>query len=153
MSETVWSKLGAVHDAQLSVDYRGSAVANGGFCMTLRDLARFGQLVLDNGRANGQQIVPTEWFDDIRNNGKNSAWKPTKYGQVWPNGFYRNQWYVTKDDHGSFFAVGVNGQHIWINPTTRVVIVKYSSFPKSADTTSAGMAMSAMDAIARELGK
>jgi CubicO group peptidase (beta-lactamase class C family) len=149
MSQAIWSKLGAEHDAQLSVDYLGSPVANGGFVITLRDLARFGQMVLDDGYYNGEQIIPSGWIDDIRFNGKNSAWKPTKHGEVWPDGFYRNQWYVTKDDHGSFFAVGVNGQHIWINPTTRVVIVKFSSFPKSADTESAGLAMAGMDAIAR----
>lgn len=152
MSEAIWSKLGAEHDAQLSVDYRGSAVANGGFCITLRDLARFGQMVLDNGRYNGQQIVPSDWINDIRFNGRNSAWKPTKYGKIWPDGFYRNQWYVTKDDQSSFFAVGVNGQHIWINPTTRVVIVKFSSYPKSADVESTLVTWSGMDAIARSLG-
>ena len=153
MSDAIWSKLGAEHDAQISVDYHGSAVANGGFCITLRDLARFAQMVLDDGLYNGRQIVSSGWIDDIRFNGNNSAWKPTKYGKVWSDGFYRNQWYVTRDDQGSFFAVGVNGQHIWINPTTRVVIVKFSSFPKSADVESAGLAMSAMDAIARKLGE
>lgn len=153
MSAAVWSKLGAEHDAQLSVDYLGSPVANGGFVMTLRDLARFGQMVLEEGYHNGKQIVPSGWIDDIRFNGKNSAWKPTKYGKIWPKGFYRNQWYVTNDDQGSFFAIGVNGQHVWINPTTRVVIVKFSSFPVSADMGVFNMAIPAMDAIARELGK
>lgn len=153
MSQTVWAKLGAEHDAQISVDYKGSAVVNGGFVITLRDLARFGQMVLDDGHYNGQQIIPSGWINDCKFNGLNSAWKPTKYAKVWPDGFYRNQWYVTKDDQGSFFAIGVNGQHIWINPTSRVVIVKYSSFPISADIDSMALAMAGMDALARELGK
>ena len=152
MRDTIWSKLGAEHDAQISVDYRGTAVANGGYCITLRDLARFSQMVLDDGFYNGQQIIQSGWIDDIRFNGNNSAWKPTKYGKSWPDGFYRNQWYVTKDDQESFFAIGVNGQHIWINPTSRVVIVKYSSFPISADIESGVMAINGMDAIARVLG-
>lgn len=153
MGESLWSKLGAEHDAQISVDYLGSPVANGGFCITLRDLARFGQMVLDDGYYNGQQIVPSGWIDDCRLSGKNSAWRPTKYGEVWPDGFYRNQWYVTRDDQGSFFAIGVNGQHIWINPTNRVVIVKFSSYPVSAHVESAVLAVSGMDAIARKLGE
>jgi CubicO group peptidase (beta-lactamase class C family) len=151
MSDTIWSKLGAEHDAQMSVDYHGSAIANGGFCITLRDLARFSQMILDDGYYNGQQIVPSGWIDNIRFHGKNSAWTPTKFGKIWPNGFYRDQWYSTKDDQGSFFAVGVNGQHIWINPTTRVVIVKFSSYPISAHIESGLIAFSAMDAIARKL--
>jgi CubicO group peptidase (beta-lactamase class C family) len=153
MQEAIWSKLGAEHDAHLSVDYKGSAVANGGFVITLRDLARFSQMVLDDGYYNGRQIVPSGWIDDIRFNGKNSAWKPTHYAETWPNGFYRNQWYVTKDDHGSFFAVGVNGQHIWINPKTRVIMVKYSSLPISADKDNIVLGWAGMNAIARSFGK
>jgi len=152
MSNTIWSKLGADHDGQISVDYKGSAVANGGFVLTLRDLARFSQMVLDDGFYNNQQIVPSGWVDDIRFNGNNEAWKPTQYSEIWPNGFYRNQWYVTGDDNGTFFAVGVNGQHIWINPTTRVVIVKYSSLPLSADKENIALGWSAMDAISRSFG-
>lgn len=150
-SENMWAKLGAEHDAQISVDYLGSPVANGGFCITLRDLARFSQMVLDDGYYNKQQIIPSGWIDDIKFNGNNSAWKPTKYSKIWPSGFYRNQWYITGDDHGSFFAVGVNGQNIWINPTTRTVIVKFSSYPVSADTESALLNWYAFDAIARYL--
>ena len=152
MEEALWSKLGADHDAQLSVDYLGSPVVNGGFCMTLRDLARFAQMVLDDGRAHGTQIVSSGWIDDIQHGGNNAAWSP-KYAKLWPKGFYRNQWYVTKDDHGSFFAVGVNGQHIWINPTARVVIVKLSSYPVSAHVESAQLTWRGMDALARHLLK
>ncbi len=153
MSDAMWSKLGAEHDAQISVDYKGSAVANGGFVITLRDLARFSQMVLDDGYYNGQQIVSPGWITDIRFNGKNSAWKPTSYAETWPDGFYRNQWYVTKDDQGSFFGVGVNGQHIWINPKTRVAIVKFSSLPVSADKENIVLGWAGMDAIARSFGK
>ncbi len=149
MSDTIWSKLGTDHDGQISVDYKGSAVANGGFVLTLRDLARFSQMVLDDGYYNNQQIVPSGWVDDIRFNGNNDAWKPTHYHELWPNGFYRNQWYVTGDDNGTFFGVGVNGQHLWINPTTRVVIVKYSSLPLSADKENITLGWSAMDTISR----
>lgn len=153
MSVNVWSRIGAEHDAHLSVDYHGSPVVNGGFVITLPDLARFAQMVLDDGFYNGQQIIPSGWIDDIRFNGKNSAWKPTKYAELWPEGFYRNHWYVTNDDHGSFFAIGVNGQNIWINPTTRVVIVKFSSTPVSADMDKALLTWRAMDALARWLGE
>lgn len=148
-SDAIWSKLGADHDGQITVDYKGSAAANGGFVLTLRDLARFAQMVLDDGYYNGQQIVSSGWIDDTRFNGDNSAWQPTSYSEIWADGFYRNQWYATRDDHGSFFAVGVNGQHIWINPTTRTAIVKFSSLPVSADKENILLGWFAMDAISR----
>ena len=152
MSEAVWSRLGAEHDALLSVDHRGSAVVNGGFCVTLRDLARFGQMMLDDGRANGSQVVPESWIDDIRSDGDNDAWRATSYAEIWPHGWYRNQWYVTGDDHGSFFASGVNGQHLWIDPTARVVIVKLSSLPDSVDTAATELVVRMMETISRRLG-
>ena len=148
-SEAIWSRLGAEHDGQITVDYKGAAAANGGFVLTLRDLARFAQMVLDDGYYNDTQIVPSGWIDDIRFNGNNAAWRPTIYAETWPDGFYRNQWYVTKDDHGSYFAVGVNGQHIWINPATRTVVVKFSSLPVSADKENIVLGWLAMDAISR----
>ena len=76
-----------------------------------------------------------------------------KYATKRPDGFYRNQWYVTKDDQGSFFGVGVNGQNIWINPITRVVIVKFSSTPVSDDAEKFLLTRGGIDAIARGLGK
>jgi CubicO group peptidase (beta-lactamase class C family) len=149
MGDVLWSRLGVDHDALLSVDHRGSAVVNGGFCLTLRDLARFGQMVLDDGRANGAQIVPHEWLDDIRHNGDNSLWRPTVYGERWPDGWYRSQWYVTGDDHGSMFAIGVNGQHVWIDPATRAVVAKLSSMPKSVDEPLTALAFDAIETVAR----
>jgi hypothetical protein len=56
---------------------------------------------------------------------------------------------VTGNGQGSFFAIDVNGRHIWIKPMTRVVIVKFSSFPISTHVESAGLAISKMDAVAR----
>ena len=126
-------------------------MVNGGFCVTLRDLARFGQMMLDGGRANGSQIVPEGWIDDIRSNGDSAVWRPTNYGEVWPGGWYRNQWYVTGDDHGTYFAIGVNGQHIWIDPTTNAVVIKLSSTPVSVDLELAQLAIGAIEAVARSL--
>jgi CubicO group peptidase (beta-lactamase class C family) len=153
MSESLWSKLGAACDAHISVDYFGSAVVNGGLCMTLRDMARFGQMMLDNGSYHGHQIVPSEWIEDIRFRGDNSAWRPTEFAEIWPKGFYRNQWWVTNDDQGSYLAQGVNGQYLWINPTTRVVIAKFSSHPKSVDLESSLDTLAGMNAIAKSLGE
>jgi len=153
LSEGIWSKLGAERDAQISVDYFGSAVANGGMCITLRDLARFGQMMLDGGVYNGQQIVSPEWVEDTRFKGDNAAWKSSDFSPLWPKGSYRNMWYATNDEHGSFFAIGVNGQHIWINPTTRVVIVKFSSHPISSDLDSTLDTWRGMDAISVKLAE
>ena len=58
ISEMIWSKIGADSDAYYLVDSAGKEAAFGGLNVTLRDLARFGQMMLQMGYWNGQQVVP-----------------------------------------------------------------------------------------------
>lgn len=151
-SREIWTKLGAEHDAYVTVDGFGSPFFNGGINATLRDLARFGQMMLQDGLFNGQHVCPSAWIDDTRNNGDTSAWSHNPiWPQFYPQGNYRNQWYNTKDDHRAYFAVGVHGQHIWIDPIAGVVIVKVSTQPMAAYTTMVRDTLSACAAIGRAL--
>src|SRR5580700_4487147 len=49
ISELIWAPMGAEHDALLLHDGLGAAVHDGGLCATARDVARFGQMLLDGG--------------------------------------------------------------------------------------------------------
>ena len=42
--------MGAEFDAEITVDARGNAMADGGICATLRDLGRFGLLFAADGQ-------------------------------------------------------------------------------------------------------
>ena len=44
IAREVWRPMGAEFDAEVTVDAHGNAMADGGVCATLRDLARFGLL-------------------------------------------------------------------------------------------------------------
>ena len=57
LEEKIWSKLGTDQDGYYWVDSEGTEMAGGGFNIALRDGARFGQMILDDGKFNGQQIV------------------------------------------------------------------------------------------------
>ena len=48
-SREVWSRIGAEQDAQIMLDDSGFPVVEGGICTTLRDLARFGLMCLEDG--------------------------------------------------------------------------------------------------------
>ena len=65
-SREVWSRIGAEQDAPIMLDASGFPVVEGGICTTLRDLARFGLLCLEDGRLGGEQIVPAEWVARVR---------------------------------------------------------------------------------------
>jgi CubicO group peptidase (beta-lactamase class C family) len=58
LSERLWQPLGAEEDAYLSVDRLGIEFAGGGLNTTLRDLARFGEMMRNRGQFNGCLIVP-----------------------------------------------------------------------------------------------
>jgi CubicO group peptidase (beta-lactamase class C family) len=135
LSEGLWSRLGAERDAFVSVDPAGFAAANGGVCASLRDLARFGRLVLEGGRnAGGEQVVPESWLADLRRGaGPGTADEP---GAPHPAGRYRSQWWLTGDDHASFYAAGIYGQYLWLDPAADVAIAKLSSLPAPDDPTS-----------------
>jgi CubicO group peptidase (beta-lactamase class C family) len=131
LATELWQRLGTQHDAYIAVDSTGFPMASGGVCVTLRDLARFGQCLLDDGRGvDGQQVVPDAWLADIRRGGDPAA-AVTSMGAAHEHGSYRDQFWVTGDGHGCFYGVGVNGQYVWVDPSERVVIAKLSTLPES----------------------
>ena len=50
--------MGAEQDAYMSVDSIGTPFAGGGLNTGLRDLARFGELIRNNGVVKGRQVIP-----------------------------------------------------------------------------------------------
>jgi CubicO group peptidase (beta-lactamase class C family) len=152
LSDLIWRKLGAEADAHVTVDKLGAARAAGGICVVLRDLARFGEMVRNFGRAGDEQIVPRWWIEDILNNGDQRAWlaQPTA-AKFLPNGRYRSQWYVIGNASGAHCAVGIHGQWIYIDPAAEMVIAKLSSQPLPLDEGIDYLLLAAFDAIAQSL--
>ncbi len=150
--EHIWQHLGAEENAAMTVDAWGTAFPNGGFSVTLRDLARFGLMVLNDGWFNGRQIVPATFFADTRQNGSNAAWRRgTSYLDLMPNGAYHNQFWNTGNDHGAFFGVGIHGQYVYMDPTAEMVITKFSSLPVALDPDNSRNTLLGFQAIAKAL--
>ena len=133
LSDLFWKPLGAIMPSYITVDRLGAPRVAGGLCTTAIDLALVGQLFLDNGFTNGQQILPRNWLQDIQKNGSRDAWLEGNFVEYFPNMdmHYRSKWYV---DHGSndskaelVFGLGVHGQNLFINSKERIVIAKFSS--------------------------
>jgi CubicO group peptidase (beta-lactamase class C family) len=150
LSERIWSKLGAEQDAYMSVDSTGTPFAGGGLNTGLRDLARFGEMIRNDGRYNGQQIVPKAAIEDIRRGGSRKAFAKAGYDLL--NGWsYRAMWWVTHDEDGSFMARGVHGQALYINPTAQVVIARFASHPIAGNAANDPSSLPAFRAVAQHL--
>jgi CubicO group peptidase (beta-lactamase class C family) len=136
LSRELWRPMGAEFDAEVTVDAGGNAMADGGVCCTLRDLARFGQLMLDRGRRRGRQVVPRAWLRDTvsADPGTIAAFAAVAEARELPPGaFYRNQWWVIDPSGPVFQASGINGQTLLVHVPARVVIAKLSTWPVAWD--------------------
>jgi CubicO group peptidase (beta-lactamase class C family) len=124
----VWEPLGAESDGFYIMDGApgvGREFSGAGFNATLRDFARFGQMVLNGGEANGRRIVAAEWIRE-----STSSTQPRAAG---PRTGYGYQWWMAEGP-SAFQAIGLQGQFIYIDPATRTVIVKLSYFPPGNTT-------------------
>ncbi|MDN6180966.1 MAG: beta-lactamase family protein [Halomonas subglaciescola] len=146
LAERVWSRLGTEREAFYTVDSIGTPFAGGGFNATLRDLGRLGQLVLNGGELDGEQIIPADAIDNIRQGGSQQAFAKAGYEGL-PDWSYRGMWWVSHDDHGAFAARGVHGQTIWIDPEADMVIVRLASHPKAANAASDATSLPAYRAV------
>ncbi len=152
MSEQIWSKLGVEQDAYFQIDRIGSESGGGGLNTTLRDLARFGEMMRNDGRANGQQVIPAAVVQDIRKGGDPAHF--AKAGMSTLAGFsYRNMWWVSGNAHGMFMARGIHGQTIYIDPKAEVVIVRYASHPIAGNAANDPVTLPAFAAVANSLMK
>lgn len=150
LARRLWAPMGAEAEAEITVDRLGAARAAGGLCATARDLARFGQLMLQRGVADGRQVVPGAWIDDIRTNGDPAAWSR---GSKWrPGTRYRSKWYNLPGERGVFCGIGIHGQWLYVDPTSAVVIAKFSSDPDPSSDAKDDAHITAFEAVARAFG-
>jgi len=118
----VWEPLGAEADGFYIMDGEpgvGREFSGAGFNATLRDYARFGQMVLDGGVANGTRLVSADWIAQSTLPSGDEDQRRGGYGLQW--------W--TMGDSNAFSAIGLQGQYIYVDPDTRTVVVKLSYFP------------------------
>lgn len=129
LSELIWKPLGTQADAYITVDRLGAPRAAGGFGCSLRDMARFGECMRNGGRLHDTQIIPEAWVADTRAGSENGSWERSDMADWMPGGGYRNQWWLTNNEHGAYFAAGIYGQWLFIDPVREVVIAKQSARP------------------------
>jgi hypothetical protein len=150
LSERIWCRLGAEQDAYFSVDSIGTPFAGGGLNTSLRDLARFGEMMRNGGTFNGQQIVPNAAVDDIRGGGDRVAFAKAGY-KLLEGWSYRDMWWITHNEHGAFGARGVHGQALYIDPKAEMVIARFASHPVAGNAENDPTSLPAYHALARHL--
>lgn len=149
VSSLLWAPIGAECDAIFTVDPIGNCLADGGMSATLRDFARFGQTMLDDGVVDGRHVIPKSWIDDVRHGPHGLANDDLR--SFLPNGCYRNKFWVRDRDKPAHLCLGVFGQFIFVDPDSGIVVAKLSSWPDFLSDEHLHNTLAAIDAITAEL--
>ncbi|HHT7237818.1 TPA: serine hydrolase domain-containing protein [Bacillus cereus] len=122
VSEKIWSQIGMEEDAYYVTDETKVEQASAGLNATARDMARFGQLLLNNGQYNGKQIVPSFITESVKNVQEDELAIGSGASIS-----YHNQWWIPHNEQGAFEVLGSYGQTLYIDPKANMVIVHFSS--------------------------
>ncbi len=119
-----------IQDVKWESDPQGISIGGWGLYLTSRQMARLGQLYLDEGNWQGRQLVPAEWVRE------STRLQVDGGGYLNVDGIgYGYQWWNNPSLQG-FAAVGSEGQVIFVQPEKRLVVVFTSGstpFPTEFD--------------------
>ncbi|MGY0633704.1 serine hydrolase domain-containing protein [Luteimonas sp. A478] len=124
LSDTIWKPYGMAAEAYwIRDECDGSNTGGSGLSATLDDYARLGQFMLEGGRINGEQVIAKAWMQGaVRGQDSEGA----------PERGYGYQWWTDTD--GSYFAVGIFGQMVYIDPARKLVIAQAAAWPQATSS-------------------
>ncbi|TAM17616.1 MAG: class C beta-lactamase-related serine hydrolase [Rhodanobacter sp.] len=119
LSQTIWKPYGMASDAfWIKDECDGSDTGGSGLSATLGDYARLGQFMLGGGRIDGKQVVASAWLHGAIRHQENVDSPDRGYGYLW--------W---TDKDGSFAAIGIFGQMVYVDPARDLVIAQVAAWP------------------------
>lgn len=122
----IWEPLGMQDQGVWTIDHQGDGLEKTWCCLaaSARDLAKFGRLYLGDGSWNGRQLLAVDWV-------RESTSVAQIPGELWPSDYleagWRNygfQWWLASQERGDFFALGKDGQFLYLNPEADLTIVR-----------------------------
>jgi hypothetical protein len=123
LSKKIWAPFGMESDASWWLESPdGLEVGGSGLSASLRDYGRFGLFLLNDGVIDGESILPDGWVPEA-STPKNINGEEVEYGyMLWPLG------------GGTYAAIGIFGQFVYVNPNKKLVVAMWSAQPKPVDT-------------------
>lgn len=122
--KTIWNKLGMEFSGSWSADSEVSMMTKMESGLNLRaiDFAKFGRLVLNNGKWNDEQIIPSDWI------AKSTLIDPNhNVNEFGSEIYYENFWWLYSRDKLTPYIIsgwGHLGQYLYIFPEKNVIIVR-----------------------------
>ena len=127
LEEKLWRPLGMSHDAAWVLDKPGPDGAEFGgafFNAAVRDWARFGQFIEQDGVWNGEALLPSDWVA--------RAGQPNEphlqFGKVFEGSERGYGWHWWPYPNGAFTASGAYGQTLYIDQAKDLVVARSSAW-------------------------
>ncbi|MDQ2151767.1 serine hydrolase [Alcaligenaceae bacterium C4P045] len=130
MSARIWQPCGMEFDAYYTLESDdGQEIGGSRAGMTLRDIGRFAQFVLDDGVVDGKRILPQGWVAQSaapafaippdQHTAQRHALDLTAYGY---------SWWLRSD--GAMMAMGHSGQRIFIDTAAQLAVIQLAAYPE-----------------------
>jgi CubicO group peptidase (beta-lactamase class C family) len=137
-ADWLWKPMGAEHDAFWRIGADGQEQSYGAFNASLRDWARLGQLLANDGRAidkatgkpGAVQVLPRDYLLDATDPARQpAAFKPRKATPYFGYGY---QFWLMPLRERTFAMQGVYGQTVYVQPSTGIVMVLTSVWEQAS---------------------
>lgn len=119
LAQKIWQPMGAEADATWLVDAGGYEAAYFGLNATLRDYARLGMLLANDGAIGRRQVIPAAWVR-AATTPPGPQFRPGMTGALLGYGY---QTWIVDDRKRHFVLRGLRGQAIYVAPQEKVVMV------------------------------
>jgi CubicO group peptidase (beta-lactamase class C family) len=114
----LFKKLG-ITNYKWQMTPKGFPMTGGGLSLSSRDLLKIGQLYLNNGKMNGEEIIPVSWIEKSIKP-KAEIDEETEYGYLW--------WLSRFGDERSYYMSGAGGNKVAVFPDKESVVVITSTY-------------------------
>jgi CubicO group peptidase (beta-lactamase class C family) len=119
LSAKIWQPMGAEADASWAIDRGGYETAYFAVNATVRDYARLGMLLANDGALDGRQVLPAGWVRAATTPAARQ-FEPGHTGSFFGYGY--QTWIVPGPDR-QFALRGLRGQCVFVHPGSKLVMV------------------------------
>jgi CubicO group peptidase (beta-lactamase class C family) len=148
LRDKIWQPMGSEADASWAIDGTGQEV---GFCCfnaVLRDYARFGRLLANDGAWEGRQLIPRQWLLDATTVSPGDAYlAPGTATGFYGYGF---QVWLLPSEKRRFVLLGIRGQMIFVDPASKLVMVHTAVHAKPVDRDASREAIALWSALVQQ---
>jgi len=151
LASRIWSRIGTEADASWVTDATGQEVTSCCLNAVLRDWARFGLLLANDGAWDGQQIIPRQWVLDATTAAERGAMLAPRTAT--PFYGYGYQVWTLPRPRRQFAMLGIHGQTILVLPAAKLVLVHTAVRPLPTGDPMATELISLWTALVNQEGR